>query len=88
MPTFLDIGSSFSATAITEDNLLGQMAARGKRMAFMGDDTWMQMAPWAFAAGAHPFPSFNVMDLHTVDNGVWQVGTHREAEVCSLTSEN
>ena len=39
----------------------------------MGDDTWMQMAPWAFAAGSHPFPSFNVMDLHTVDEGVWKV---------------
>jgi hypothetical protein len=44
----------------------------------MGDDTWWQMAPWAFAAGAHPFPSFNVLDLHTVDDGVMQVrnGTH------------
>ena len=73
MPTFLDIGNSFSATAISEDSLLGQLTSMGKRAVVMGDDTWMQMAPWAFKAGAHPFPSFNVMDLDTVDNGVWQV---------------
>lgn len=46
----------------------------------MGDDTWMQIAPWAFAAGAHPFPSFNVLDLHTVDQGVMQVSAHTAAQ--------
>ncbi len=39
---------------------------------FMGDDTWMQLVPGAFV-DAHPYPSFNVKDLHTVDDGVWQV---------------
>lgn len=38
----------------------------------MGDDTWMQLFPHQFGDAA-PFPSFNVQDLHTVDNGVWQV---------------
>jgi predicted AlkP superfamily pyrophosphatase or phosphodiesterase len=42
----------------------------------MGDDTWMQLAQHAFAE-AYPYPSFNVHDLHTVDNGVWEVRTHR-----------
>ncbi|KAJ1976405.1 mannose-ethanolamine phosphotransferase gpi13 [Dimargaris verticillata] len=40
---------------------------------FMGDDTWTSLFPTIFAspyAQAHPFPSFNVWDLHTVDNGV------------------
>ena len=37
-----------------------------------GDDTWMQLRPDAYAA-AHPYPSFNVKDLHTVDDGVWKV---------------
>lgn len=41
---------------------------------FAGDDTWMQLAPEGVFAAAHPYPSFNVMDLHTVDDGVWQVG--------------
>lgn len=38
----------------------------------MGDDTWMQLAQHAFAE-AYPYPSFNVHDLHTVDDGVWEV---------------
>jgi phosphatidylinositol glycan class O len=38
----------------------------------MGDDTWMQLAQHAFAE-AYPYPSFNVQDLHTVDDGVWEV---------------
>jgi hypothetical protein len=75
MPTFLDIGNSFSATSVSEDSFVVQLASKGKRMVVMGDDTWMQMVPWAFEAGAHPYPSFNVMDLDTVDNGVWQVWT-------------
>ncbi len=31
LPTFLDIGQSFSAVTLTEDNLLSQLAAHGKR---------------------------------------------------------
>ena len=42
--------------------------------AFFGDDTWMQLFPTQFQR-AIPFSSFNVMDLHTVDDGVWQVST-------------
>jgi len=42
--------------------------------ALFGDDTWMQLFPTQFQR-AIPFSSFNVMDLHTVDDGVWQVST-------------
>lgn len=35
----------------------------------MGDDTWMKLFPSHFSV-AHPFDSFNVKDLHTVDDGV------------------
>lgn len=42
-------------------------------MAFVGDDTWQQLSPDAFE-WAWPYPSFNVKDLHTVDDGVWTVG--------------
>ena len=66
------MGSSFSASTLTEDNLMRQLRRQGMRLAFMGDDTWMQLLPDAFEL-QHPFPSFNVKDLHTVDDGVWQV---------------
>lgn len=69
LPTFVDIGNSFGAPAILEDNLLHQLASNGKRVLMMGDDTWLQLFPTQFAE-AHPFPSFNVKDLHTVDDGV------------------
>jgi phosphatidylinositol glycan class O len=35
----------------------------------MGDDTWVNLYPSDFYS-AFPFDSFNVKDLHTVDNGV------------------
>jgi GPI ethanolamine phosphate transferase 3 subunit O len=37
----------------------------------MGDDTWLTVFPTAFHPDmSHDFDSFNVEDLHTVDNGV------------------
>lgn len=72
LPTFVDVGRSFAGGAITEDNILSQAGAAGLRTVFVGDDTWSSLFPAAFA-DARPFPSFNVQDLHTVDNGV--IGT-------------
>ena len=41
------------------------------QIAFMGDDTWLTVFPTAFHPEmSHDFDSFNVEDLHTVDNGV------------------
>jgi len=37
----------------------------------MGDDTWVSLFPKKFHKSL-PFPSFNVKDLHTVDNGILQ----------------
>ncbi|KAG2500532.1 hypothetical protein HYH03_001309 [Edaphochlamys debaryana] len=48
------------------------MAARGMRVVAMGDDTWAQLAPASAFAALHPFPAFDVRDLHTVDDGVWR----------------
>ena len=42
-----------------------------RRLVFLGDDTWMNLFPTSFNV-SHPFPSFNVKDLHTVDDGVLQ----------------
>jgi len=37
----------------------------------MGDDTWEGLFPKKFFR-SYFFPSFNVKDLHTVDNGILQ----------------
>ncbi|KAG8373901.1 hypothetical protein BUALT_Bualt11G0073400 [Buddleja alternifolia] len=68
LPTFIDVGNSFGAPAIVEDNLIHQLVQNGKRVVMMGDDTWVQLFPHHFVT-SYPFPSFNVKDLDTVDNG-------------------
>jgi phosphatidylinositol glycan class O len=71
LPTFIDAGSNFAGSSIEEDNLIDQLSKQGKKIAFMGDDTWMSLFPDQFEANmTHPFPSFNVWDLHTVDDGI------------------
>ncbi|KAL4776089.1 hypothetical protein BDW60DRAFT_106660 [Aspergillus nidulans var. acristatus] len=71
LPTFVDAGSNFAGTAIDEDNLVAQLYAAGKSIVQLGDDTWQALFPGYFNANlTRPFDSFNVWDLHTVDNGV------------------
>lgn len=80
LPTFLDVGSVFAGGAINEDSFVSQALAAGKTVAVVGDDTWSQLFPQGLTY-TKTFPSFNVKDLHTVDNGVMQVcGTF----ICSL----
>lgn len=69
LPTFMDAGSNFESSQITEDNFIHQFRKVNKSMVFMGDDTWEGLFPNVFNR-SHPYPSFNVKDLHTVDNGV------------------
>ena len=69
LPTFIDIGSNFASTAVDEDSLISQFVAANKSVVFMGDDTWVNLFPDSFAH-SHPYDSFNVEDLHSVDNGV------------------
>ncbi|ETE60981.1 hypothetical protein L345_13271, partial [Ophiophagus hannah] len=47
------------------------VSGAGRKVVFMGDDTWEGLFPQAFHR-AHFFPSFNVKDLHTVDDGILQ----------------
>ncbi|RKF62132.1 GPI ethanolamine phosphate transferase 3 [Erysiphe neolycopersici] len=71
LPTLIDLGSSFSGTAIEEDNLLIQLKDAGKRIVHLGDDTWTKLFPNYFEKNiSRAYDSFNVWDLHTVDNGV------------------
>ena len=71
LPTFIDAGSNFAGTAIDEDNLVAQLRTAGKTLVHLGDDTWHALFPGYFDPSlTHPYDSFNVWDLHTVDNGV------------------
>ncbi len=71
LPTFIDMGSNFAGTAIEEDNLLMQARGLGKRIVHLGDDTWTALFPGYFEPNiSRAYDSFNVWDLHTVDNGV------------------
>jgi predicted AlkP superfamily pyrophosphatase or phosphodiesterase len=71
LPTFIDIKNNFASSLVEEDNILEQMVRNGHHTTFMGDDTWMALFPNHFNR-SYPFPSFNVKDLHTVDNGCIQ----------------
>ncbi|TAQ83832.1 hypothetical protein B7494_g7844 [Chlorociboria aeruginascens] len=71
LPTFVDAGSNFAGTAIEEDNLLMQLKDLGRKIVHLGDDTWTALFPGYFEEGiSRAYDSFNVWDLHTVDNGV------------------
>ncbi|UZJ57060.1 hypothetical protein CBS101457_006380 [Exobasidium rhododendri] len=76
LPTFIDAGSNFGGSLISEDNWLAQLRAKysteGKAgMGFVGDKTWEKVFPNAFdKAWTWPFDSFNVEDLDGVDRGV------------------
>lgn len=69
LPTFIDMGSNFASTEINEDNIIDQLRGKGKKVVFMGDDTWTGLYPRRFER-EFPFPSFNVWDLDTVDEGI------------------
>ncbi|RUS73480.1 hypothetical protein EGW08_018760 [Elysia chlorotica] len=69
LPTFVDAGANFQSTEITEDNIIDQMLKQNRSMTFFGDDTWMSLFPNRFDKH-YEFPSFDVKDLHTVDNGI------------------
>jgi phosphatidylinositol glycan class O len=72
IPTFLEAKNNFDSSELSEDNLIAQMRDNGRGVVFMGDDTWAKLFPphKRYFARCHPFPSFNVKDLHTVDDGV------------------
>ncbi|KIJ58598.1 hypothetical protein HYDPIDRAFT_102314 [Hydnomerulius pinastri MD-312] len=71
LPTFVDVGDSFGGSAIHEDSLIHQLNAAGRKVALAGDNTWTTLFPDFLAHNmSFPFDSFNVEDLHTVDEGV------------------
>ncbi|EGC39640.1 hypothetical protein DICPUDRAFT_147575 [Dictyostelium purpureum] len=80
LPTFIDVGSNFGGEAIVEDTLVNQLVFKDSnkekgidnlrnKVIFIGDDTWVSLFPNHFYQ-EYPYPSFNVKDIDTVDNGV------------------
>ncbi|KAF2076042.1 hypothetical protein CYY_002656 [Polysphondylium violaceum] len=84
LPTFIDVGSNFGGEAIVEDSIVHQLSFHDgqdsfdiqnnnstfrNKVIFVGDDTWVSLFPSHFYS-QYPYPSFNVKDIHTVDNGV------------------
>lgn len=71
LPTFIDAGSNFNGDEIDEDNWLLQAYLGNKSIAFMGDDTWQALfKKYINPSFNFPYPSLNVWDFHTVDDGV------------------
>ncbi|GAA5908237.1 mannose-ethanolamine phosphotransferase GPI13 [Sporobolomyces salmoneus] len=75
LPTFIDMGSNFAGERVDEDNWLWQAKRAGKKIAMVGDETWLNVFPrgregvWQDDK-VWPYDSFDVEDLDTVDNGV------------------
>ena len=82
LPVFIDAGKNFGGDAIVEDNWVEQFHRLGRKTVFTGDDTWMSLFPNQFSTEI-PFPSFNVKDLHTVDDGVTDTLFHLIKNVSS-----
>lgn len=83
LPTFVDIGSNFNSYEITEDSLIWQCHQNNRKITFIGDDTWLGLYP-SLIDRVFPFPSLNVKDLDTVDDGV---RTHLVPEVTKKESD-
>lgn len=72
LPTFIDMGSNFATPEINEDNVIDQMVSNGLSVTFMGDSTWTELFPKRFKR-KFAYPSFNIHDLDTIDNGEVQI---------------
>ncbi|CDI73670.1 hypothetical protein, conserved [Eimeria praecox] len=69
MPSFFSVRETFSASAVNVDSLLQQLKAANKTSVAIGDDTWDRSFGHLLTR-VHAFPSLNIQDLHTVDDGV------------------
>ena len=74
LPTFIDLSYNFIGYEIEEDNLLHQLESNVDRrnLSLLGDDTWLALYPHVPFQHLHVYPSFDVHDLDTVDDGILQ----------------
>ncbi|KAG2388379.1 hypothetical protein C9374_000543 [Naegleria lovaniensis] len=87
LPTFLEALYNFNSEQVIEDNLISQLKTFNSNVVVLGDDTWKYLFNTSMYFNTHYlYPSFNVWDLHTVDNGILQ---HLNSELESFQkSEN
>jgi len=84
LPTFIDISYNFIGYEIEEDNILNQLNKNfyQRNISLLGDDTWLALYPNIKFKNLYVYPSFDVHDLDTVDNGIlqhlWNVIQHDE----------
>ncbi|CAL1536499.1 unnamed protein product [Lymnaea stagnalis] len=69
LPTFVDAGANFQSYEIMEDSFIDHLIKQKKKIKFFGDDTWLSLFPKRFYK-SFEFPSFNVKDLHSLDNEI------------------
>ena len=74
LPTFIDMSYNFIGYEIEEDNILNQLKTNPyqRNISLLGDDTWLALYPNIDFKHLHAYPSFDVHDLDTVDNGILQ----------------
>ena len=74
LPTFIDLSYNFIGYEIEEDNLLNQLKIHSyqRNLSLLGDDTWLALYPNIKFKHLYAYPSFDVHDLDTVDNGILQ----------------
>ncbi|CAF1001829.1 unnamed protein product [Adineta steineri] len=72
LPTFIDVSYNFIGYEIGEDNILNQLKENSyqRNISLLGDDTWLALYPNIPFKHLHVYPSFDVHDLDTVDNGI------------------
>lgn len=72
LPTFIDLSYNFIGYEIEEDNVLYQLknGQHRRNISLLGDDTWSALYPNVDFQDLHVYPSFDVHDLDTVDNGI------------------
>lgn len=69
LPAFIEAGANFNSDAVQEDSLIAQV--NGKAVV-LGDDTWLNLFDRSMWQEVHVFPSFDVRDLDSNDDGVLQ----------------
>ncbi|KAK6400457.1 major facilitator superfamily transporter protein [Elasticomyces elasticus] len=75
VPSFADLifnldESGSGSTLATQDTWLAQIKARGGKLIFYGDDTWLRLFPGDFFERSDGTSSFFVSDFTEVDNNV------------------
>ncbi|CZT21858.1 related to LAS21 transferase, adding a side chain to the GPI core structure [Ramularia collo-cygni] len=75
VPSFLDLILNFaesdtSSSLATQDTWLAQIRAKGGKLVFYGDDTWLKLFPGDFFSRVDGTSSFFVSDFTEVDNNV------------------